>query len=1065
MTMFLFLFLVLSISIAQPLAVISPPKPYFADIPVAGYDNSGKLVFNVPFRYFDISKSLNYYLVGSSSNYIEVWSPYGSGSNQDGVSITLAQAAREFVYNNPNYSVIIRLLTWDQIPKNPINPCPEKRTVTDQCPDVIVIGTTQIAAKANDSEPLDDAVQTFFEKTGISLRDEMAKGTYYDYVIRSELRAIPLVSDIRVLYVNKTLLDSAKIPLPPTEKYPSSYVRGGRYGNWTWEAFTSLAINLTSITNKPSFKLQDDYGEELKFLSTLFNSWGLRLFNIHAESPYCGLMDKEFLFNFNNTIGNMTRAKAFTYCSKTGTEADTDPCPTEVPGFFYGTILDSSRLDVNYSKPTNQIASAFVPGRRTFLGGSGMMMTKISKNKTLTWDLMATIVNFKNEYITEIGLANRSPPPYDSISELEPWSHDEWAFSNSALKTAVPIQWPSESFKQLSLLEDAKPGPMRQFMRDYFYNKIPLEAAAENACDSFNSIFAKQCSEEDWIPTPGNCWSNNSLPLIFKWNETSGCAINNSYVHNRQELPTSQSIECPFVVTESLAGTGMIFFSSVGILACIIYLIGLNYYRNYTAIRASSPRFNNIFLVGAMLLHASVIARVGDTTTWSCTAHVWFLAYGFVLAFGSISVKLYRIYSIFSGATSAIKKQFVSDLHLLYLLGFLMVLQTALMMALQFVSASKVEMKYLSKTTNDKIRVIVPIRLCSTLHIVPITLLYVFSFVLVLCTCVIAIIARRAPSMYRESSFLPFIAYAAGFVSIVIVPIYESFKDTSPQLAFLVYGLTVNFATLSCTTIFSVSKIYSAFVYQSKSSKQSTNKSSNQLTFETGNGSQKLIARHTSSTKDLLSSGVKHRKQSVNGNLLNLELTENDLQLKPSDFDAHPTKSQVLFNESNFSFERSVERMDRKNKNLDLSTHNLSEASIRRPFREDVELHNLSTSPQDYSPRVPPQSLSKDSTYLPQSPHSFLGSPQSPRGSHSHYFRLRNFSQGSVFPTLESIRGSTDDLNVRNALKRATSPDSEVTSNSMHRVSKSDPQQQHFVIDTSMDDFVVGSTAPSYTPI
>ncbi|KAJ3125058.1 hypothetical protein HK098_000614 [Nowakowskiella sp. JEL0407] len=867
-----------AVSLGQP-RNISLPESVIANVPLKALRNTSEII-DIPFRqyYYNESTGIKYYIAGTGSKILEIWSPYGKKADKDGVTMTIAQAAREFCYRNPSYKVIIRLRPWEDMPSAEFTACPENRTANDQCPDIIVIGTSQIIARINQNEPLDDWVLEFYERTGTSIRDDMTKGTFYDYVISSKLQAIPMVSDIRVMFFNKTTLDQINSPLPPTGHYLSTFVRGIQ-GNWTWDTFSDLAINVTSKTNSPALKFQDDYSEEMKLIATMFNSWGLKLFDIRSKTPYCGLSDPRFLVNFNNTIGRMKRANAVLYCTKNATDTTSNLCPADIPGFFYGTILNSQRLGVNYSNPANQLATAFVPGRTTFLGGSGLMMMNTTKDKRMTWQLLTTIVDPTKEYLTQIGLATGSPPPYDSMVNIEPWGSEEWAYARSALKNAVPIQWPSETFPQINLLENAKSRPIRQFLRDIFYNNSTMEAAADNACRYFKNVFAKSCDQSNWIVTTSTCLTNNSLQVKFSWKPEDGCAVNNTDVSNRIELPTNH---------------------------------------------------------------------------------------------------------VLNGSRSATRRQFISDVHLLYMLGTLVLIQTALMLVVELTYNPRTRTVTLDTKTTDQFNVSIPITQCKMTDPVALTLLCVFNFLLVLGTIVIAVLCRKAPSIFRETVFLPFIAYSAGFVAVVIFPIYMIFRDANPQFSFLLYGLTVNFATLTCTTIVCVCKIYAA--YTNKSSNPSTAKHSK--TFSTAQDPPNNPIVHTTMdsippefyTKNFVNSQLHYD----NNQLSVIEADSNESRQNSFFQRLSEVRSRLKFRENNFSFERSIDRSRNANESVQFYNQNFLERLTETESYEiesiqDGRRSNTNNIMLNYL-RIPPNSLTKGSLSTPYSSVStaYVASPVSP---------------------------------------------------------------------------------------
>ena len=78
-------------------------------------------------------------------------------------------------------------------------------------------------------------------------------------------------------------------------------------------------------------------------------------------------------------------------------------------------------------------------------------------------------------------------------------------------------------------------------------------------------------------------------------------------------------------------------------------------------IRLSSPKLNIITVFGVIILYISMVLFVIPTQSKSvihglCIARLWFLALGVSLAFGTIIMKMFRVYVIFSNPTPKRKK-------------------------------------------------------------------------------------------------------------------------------------------------------------------------------------------------------------------------------------------------------------------------------------------------------------------------------------------------------------------------------------------------------------------------
>ncbi|PNF38412.1 hypothetical protein B7P43_G07251 [Cryptotermes secundus] len=100
-------------------------------------------------------------------------------------------------------------------------------------------------------------------------------------------------------------------------------------------------------------------------------------------------------------------------------------------------------------------------------------------------------------------------------------------------------------------------------------------------------------------------------------------------------------------------------------------------------IKLSSPRLNNIAVVGCILVYTAVIllgldhATLPTNTHFSavCTARVYLLSAGFSLAFGSMFTKTYRVHRIFTRSHSGVvKNKLLQDTQLISLICVLLLI-------------------------------------------------------------------------------------------------------------------------------------------------------------------------------------------------------------------------------------------------------------------------------------------------------------------------------------------------------------------------------------------------------
>ncbi|XP_078356482.1 gamma-aminobutyric acid type B receptor subunit 2-like [Oculina patagonica] len=98
----------------------------------------------------------------------------------------------------------------------------------------------------------------------------------------------------------------------------------------------------------------------------------------------------------------------------------------------------------------------------------------------------------------------------------------------------------------------------------------------------------------------------------------------------------------------------------------------------------SSPRLNNVIVVGCIMTYFSVIlfGLDGDLVSTEqygkvCIARAWIMSIGFTLAFGAMFAKTWRVHAIFKSITP--KKKVIRDEHLFLMVGAFVLLDILLL--------------------------------------------------------------------------------------------------------------------------------------------------------------------------------------------------------------------------------------------------------------------------------------------------------------------------------------------------------------------------------------------------
>ncbi|KAI9137290.1 hypothetical protein BKA69DRAFT_926515 [Paraphysoderma sedebokerense] len=162
---------------------------------------------------------------------------------------------------------------------------------TTPCPDVMVLGTTQLPGRVSEglAEPLDSYFLDWSREKGQQITDDIVKYAFYDYFIDNAWAAMPLMSDYRILYFNRTVFDQLNLTYPPPlGNWGEPFWKG-----WTWEVFTDYAIRIKNHLNTTGsgFRLPSAWEEEFYFIQNIFRNYGVGF--LDPSTKKCGLRNAE----------------------------------------------------------------------------------------------------------------------------------------------------------------------------------------------------------------------------------------------------------------------------------------------------------------------------------------------------------------------------------------------------------------------------------------------------------------------------------------------------------------------------------------------------------------------------------------------------------------------------------------------------------------------------------------------------------------------------------------------------------------------------------------------------
>lgn len=189
----------------------------------------------------------------------------------------------------------------------------------------------------------------------------------------------------------------------------------------------------------------------------------------------------------------------------------------------------------------------------------------------------------------------------------------------------------------------------------------------------------------------------------------------------------------------------------------IAALVGVIYYRHHRVIFSASPLFCCVILIGGIVTLVAACIMVLTPLVSSvqlCSSSVWLLNLGFMLSFGSMVAKTFRLYRIFDNALFA--PVAITNRQLLSMLAALIIVDSALIALWQGMAPERLRV--------DRYRVCV-----SELSWIFAPLLIALKACLVCYGAWLTYQVRSIPSSYNESKFLGLAIFSVGFVAFVVL--------------------------------------------------------------------------------------------------------------------------------------------------------------------------------------------------------------------------------------------------------------------------------------------------------
>lgn len=474
-----------------------------------------------------------YYTLGSGSELLELWQPNEPNGGETDAAIILGALRDSYWHNLSQYTIKLVNSGWNAIVETDI-------CQTGPCPNAMIVGSTQVATLVCKKRLV--ALNNFFAEYsrthGQNLIDEFPKFSYYDFNHDTEWMGVPFVPDIFLLGFNKTALEGIGEPLPPPYGLSS--------GEWTWPRFADMVCKISrEYGNGTGLRMVTWWDDDQKMALLTAQSVGARLseqghqcgwnttgfrdvidgfwrriFSENCVSDGVGgdywrgaseqseafeaaLADPLNVSNLPNLLGLSSRGNR-PWPPWGGSTNWTEAAHSE-PGFFFAT----SGLVTDHPP---DIMIGQLPGSYTYLGGTGIVIPRPAEiepseseahNKRIEhgWNLMRLLTAKELPWVSLVNLHKQTTPPIDSLLELFPWTHEMWSPMKSALRRAVPPQYPGASIPEMGVVEKTK--PMRFTLLRAIFGNMSTEQAIGDGCMVMNEIL-RPCDTSRWL-TDGRC--------------------------------------------------------------------------------------------------------------------------------------------------------------------------------------------------------------------------------------------------------------------------------------------------------------------------------------------------------------------------------------------------------------------------------------------------------------------------------------------------------------------------------------------------------------------------------
>ncbi|GBG31341.1 Metabotropic glutamate receptor-like protein B [Hondaea fermentalgiana] len=186
----------------------------------------------------------------------------------------------------------------------------------------------------------------------------------------------------------------------------------------------------------------------------------------------------------------------------------------------------------------------------------------------------------------------------------------------------------------------------------------PAEKTGELTSSLIFGAEPSNCTMVGFVQAVATSCEDDSREVIYFWADREGrqcpdpnepCACDNTFA--QIELPTTGSLQCPYVPYKSLTGRILISLSSIGAIICYIFLFVVLRHYSSVAMKAGQREFLVLMCFAGIWCNVAAMSFLGPNQTNKCRTRIANLALSLTLLVGSLTVKVYRIWRIWNNST------------------------------------------------------------------------------------------------------------------------------------------------------------------------------------------------------------------------------------------------------------------------------------------------------------------------------------------------------------------------------------------------------------------------------